>query len=366
VVVDVSDPKRPEATEYLTEPAMLDPWESLKVHEGRGLLMGIEYGGPGFSIYDIKKDCAHPKLLASITVPNVSGHAGNVARDGMTYYGAEINGQIYAIDISRPENPKPIVTFTPPGGVHDLSTNPEGTRLYVADSARNAGVGTLTNGLVILDVSEIDARVRSAEVKQVGDLLWMDGAIAQMTQHITVGGKPYILFADENGSGGLEGWEQACAAGQPPFGFARLLDISNERKPKLASRMMLEVHDPANCALTLPDTKTAAIFIYDSHYCGVDRVVDARLVACTYFESGVRVFDIRDPRNPKEIAYYSPPPLLGYRPGSDYNLTGYGTTADWAASTPQFRLDRNELWITTHQNGFQVLRFTEPWQKLLS
>ena len=46
---------------------------------------------------------------------------------------------------------------------------------------------------------------------------------------------------------------------------------------------------------------------YSSHYCAVDDPNHTTAVACSWIGSGVRVFDIRDPRKPREIAYYNPP-----------------------------------------------------------
>src|SRR5213080_2981234 len=37
VAVDVTDPAHPKATTFLTDPAMIDPWESLKVNPQRQL-----------------------------------------------------------------------------------------------------------------------------------------------------------------------------------------------------------------------------------------------------------------------------------------------------------------------------------------
>src|SRR5215831_3421123 len=77
VVIDVSDPKNPKATAYLADtPAALNPHETNKVNEQRGLLGLAQNNGPNFAIYDLNADCAHPKLAFSITVPNSFGHMG--------------------------------------------------------------------------------------------------------------------------------------------------------------------------------------------------------------------------------------------------------------------------------------------------
>jgi hypothetical protein len=80
----------------------------------------------------------------------------------------------------------------------------------------------------------------------------------------------------------------------------------------------------------------------------------------------MRVFDIGDPANPKEIAYYKPPARrMEYRPASSmYFLTGgqntYDHTADWSSANSRFVWHGSELhlWMTSQDNGFQVLRFT--------
>jgi hypothetical protein len=132
----------------------------------------------------------------------------------------------------------------------------------------------------------------------------------------TYKGKDHLIFADENNYAGNP--QLSCEAGFPAAGFARIIDISDETQPKLIAKLKLEVHDVANCAQILRSPITNSQSKYDAHYCTPDRDRNPRMVACTYFASGVRVFDIRDPYHPREIAYYkSPARRTAFLPGSN-------------------------------------------------
>ena len=138
VVIDVSDPTNPQPTAYLDDtPAGLNPHENIKVNQARGLLGLAQSNGPNFAVYDLYADCEHPKLASSITVPNSSGHMGGWAEDGKTYYIGQsfrgVDGILPIIDVTDPYNAKWLLnwTFTGDGRPHDLSTNQDGTRMYV-------------------------------------------------------------------------------------------------------------------------------------------------------------------------------------------------------------------------------------------
>jgi hypothetical protein len=101
VVIDAADPAHPRETARLQTPGMIQPHESLKVNQARGLL-GADQGGPApapqvpqepvalspgaqFDLYDVRSDCRHPALDASVALPNGSGHEGDFSPDGRTY-----------------------------------------------------------------------------------------------------------------------------------------------------------------------------------------------------------------------------------------------------------------------------------------
>lgn len=366
-VIDVSDPSAPKATAYLNAPSMLQTWESLKVSEERKLIAAVESEGgaginPGFAVYDIS-DCRNPVLQAAIDLPvpknTIRGHAGAIAPDGRTYYGSYYPVSLYVIDIADPTDPKLMLNWIPPGGVgapHDLSISDDGTRAYIM----NPGTGASgKNGVVILDVSDFQYRRPNPEPRVISTLFWPDGGIAMTSQPIKIDGHPYLLASDELGPTILN-HQSACAQNLPPFGFPRLIDLADETEPKTVSLLKLEVDDPANCAQMANDPALTGTFGYSAHYCRADDPQDTRLVACSRHEAGVRVFDVSNPYHPREVAYYKPPIHPGANlPGSGINTVA-NRTFDWSKSNSRF-LTRNgvrELWITSADNGFQVLRFT--------
>jgi hypothetical protein len=373
-VIDVSDPTNPKATAYMDAPSMLQTWESLKISTARKLLAAVESEGgtginPGFAVYDVT-NCRSPVLKASVNLPIpagtiIKGHAGAMAPDGRTYYGSTTAapGSLYIIDIADPTKPQLMLNFAPADGIgvgHDLSVSKDSNRVYMMQLA--GGVAG-KNGVTILDVSDFNARKANPQVRIVGAHYWTDAGVGMTSEQIAIHGKPFLLLSDELQAGFTAGTRASvCANGQPLFGFGRLVDMSDEAHPFTVSRLLLEVDDPKNCDKLANDPGFLnAGFGYSAHYCTADNREDTQLVACSRHEAGIRVFDVRDPSNPKEVAYYKPPIHTGENiPGSGINGTT-SRTYDWNKSHSRF-LNRNgqiELWTTSADNGFQVLKFNQ-------
>ena len=402
VVLDVSDPRHPRVTAYLNDnPAALNPHETLKVNQRRKLLAVAESQGPGFAVYDLSADCRHPVLKASITLEGSSAHHGNFAPDGMTYYVGQqfrgIGGTMAIVDLSDPSNPKQLPTwqFLGDGRPHGVWLNPkgfargvpEGTRLYAGQPGQFGQTPAQSSfgpdGLVILDVSDYQFRRPNPEIRIISTLFWEDQGQAEDMYPVTIKGHPYIISTDEaGGAGGVGGWAAACARGASAFGYPQIIDVGDETKPKIIAKLMLEVNDPANCsallAQTPPDTPGTApgtnlpaisgTTNYSNERCIADRPNNARMLACTFQHAGLRVFDVRDPHNPKEIAYWKPPAVrTEVQPGSGSWAPDVDRTIDKIAGYPRWRRHGRELqlWTVSDGNGFQVLRFTKPIHELL-
>ncbi|MGI9020822.1 MAG: hypothetical protein ACR2G3_08960 [Solirubrobacterales bacterium] len=330
-VLDMSDPANPALTERLVTPAMLSPHETIVVSSERGLLAAV-MGGPAtypgmVDIYDISADCRHP-VLRSTTPVGVLGHESGMSPDGRTFYSASPGSQtLFALDITNPALPIPL--WAGNYDSHGLSIGQGGDRAYLA------GTGS---GLIILDTSEIQDRVPLPQVTEVARLTWDSMSIPQNAIPVEIDGKEYVMEIDEFGT-------------LDAVGAARMIDISDETSPRVVSNMRLEVHQPENFDEISGDPGAEQpLQGYAGHYCNVPRRVDPGIVACSMILSGLRVFDIRDPEHPREIAYFNAP--IGPR------VTPGFPASNWAMSSPSFAPERGEIWYSDGFQGFFNVKLT--------
>jgi hypothetical protein len=323
IVADISDPAHPVKTDYLTTDAMKNPWESLRVHAGRGLLVADRGGVPGLpylDVYDVRSDCRHPKLLASATIEGAQGHEGWFSADGMTWYmtNGTAPGRMTVIDISDPHHPRKIIDYDKILAPHGGSTSPDGNRTYVCQQSNFQGNEARPDAMVVLDSSQIQARVPSPQLEPVAMVPFPDNTWCQAVHRVTYSGHEFLIQYGER----TPLTHTNCTNPQTPqYAYPRIFDNADETEPQLVTNLWIEVDDPANCAITAADANVVNAgmddadrqsrqslsqqFKYDVHHCSPDRLVDPTLLACSYFNGGVRVFDIRDPKAPREAAYFN-------------------------------------------------------------
>jgi LVIVD repeat len=340
-VVDMSDPSKPRRTATLVTPAMQTPHESLLVNQRRGLLaavMGNPTAYPGFiDIYDLKADCRQPRLLSSLPV-GLLGHESGWSPDGNTFYATSLfNDVVTAVDVSNPQAPRTLWVSRYPS--HGMTVSEDGNRGYIA------GLGA---GLIIVDTSEIQARRPTPQVPEISRLTWPTMSIPQVAIPVTFDGKPHIVEVDEFAVS--ESGDFTFEGNGPRVGAARIIDISDERNPKVISDMRLEVNNPEHRAEVGGDPGAgSALQGYAAHYCNVPRTDDPEIVACSFIASGLRVFDVRDPRRPKEAAYFVAPPA----PGPDG-----GDPSNYAMAKPSFDAARKTIWYSDGNSGLYAVRLT--------
>ena len=340
-VVDMSDPAHPKQTDTLTTPPMLSPHESLNLNPARGLLAAVN-GNPAtypglVAIYDVSQDCRHP-VMKSMNLLARFGHESGFSQDGRTFYATGTAVQaITAIDVTDPANPHPIWQ----GNVlsHGMELSNDGNRAYIADASGG--------DMAILDTSEIQARKPDPQVREVSRLTWKSASIPQNAIPFTRDGKPYVLEFDEYTASTLNpsGDKDAVGAG-------RIIDISDETKPRVVANLRLQVNQPKDHAEASGDPgANNPAQGYAAHYCNIPTRVDPKVVACSFIASGLRVFDISKITAPKEIGYFVAPPTARVENG--------GQASNFAMSQPTFVPARREIWFTEGETGFYALRVSK-------
>jgi hypothetical protein len=295
---------------------------------------------PGLvSIYDIREDCRHPVLQSTRPVARL-GHESGFSPDGKTFYATgTARESITAVDVSDPKDPHAVWQ----GNVvsHGMTLSRDGNRAYVADP---------TGGdLLILDVSEIQARKPNPQAREVSRLTWEAASIPQNAIPFTSHGKPYVLEFDEYTQG------TTGAGDRDAVGAARIIDISDERAPRVISNLRLQVNQPADHKAASGDPGALSpVQGYAAHYCSLSSDVDPTVVACSFITSGLRVFDITEVTHPKEIAYYVAPT----QPRAENGFMA----SDFAMSKPAIVPERREIWYSDGPTGFYVVRVSaDAW-----
>ena len=346
-VLDMTDHAHPVFTTNLTTPAMVSPHESLRLNQKRGLLvadMGYPTFNPGFvDVYDVTKDCRHP-VLDSSTPLGILGHESAFSPDGTIFYVNSTGGHtLAAVDLTDPKVPSVLwvtTTYSP----HGASVSDDGRRLYIADTA--------LPGLIILDVSGVNAHQLNPTVPVVSELSWPDVSIPQNAIPFSEKGHRYLAEVDEYTKG--TGSSGSAYDPNASVGAARIIDIKDDRHPFVVSNMRLAVNQKAARATDQQNDYGAQSPLqgYAGHYCNVPQEVNPKYVACSFIMSGLRVFNIEDLAHPYEMAYFNAPST----PAAPAYVGVNG--GNFAMSAPTFDTSRNEIWYSDGFWGFYVVKLT--------
>ncbi len=176
-------------------------------------------------------------------------------------------------------------------------------------------------------------------------LTWQRVTIPQNSAPMVIHGHRYLLEFDEFA------FRFDTVTAPDTVGAARIIDLSDETHPRVVSNLRLQVNNPEYRAQA--DSDPGGIggneqqTGYAAHYCAIPREVDPGIVACSFINSGLRIFNIQDPAHPREVAYFVSPPKASYVNGNK--------SSDTAMSKPDFDPAHLEVWYTDAASGFWVV-----------
>lgn len=166
-------------------------------------------------------------------------------------------------------------------------------------------------------------------------------------QRATIAGKPFLIVSGES---------PGVTPTNCPWAWGYLIDISDERRPRVVSELKLEVNEPQNCSKLSGDR-----VVYSIHYVGVDDERNTTKVFYSYYGGGLRVFDVGEPARPREIAYYHPPPRSDtVLDPTSISFGGDVETPTWDSVTSviRYRPERGQIWVASIAGGLQILELT--------
>jgi hypothetical protein len=351
-VVDVSNPAAPRIATTLHGPGSDLTIETLAARQvgkeailvaGRyGLTSGVPLPAP-MDIYDVS-DCTRPKLLTTFQFPE-NIHNLTISPDLTRVY-ATLPLQV--VDISTPARPRylgnleediPQPSFLPDTGLpvsylsHEAWTSPDGRTLYLG------GQTPLFSWFTIADITGWPAR-KPTILSQVAGR-------GHSVRLATIGGRTYVLHSEESIVGPTA---KGCVPEQlnPFAGTAQpwLSDVTDPRRPRMhVGRMTLAINDPANCARQIADGENASV-----HYHDVDDPRRTTFVMASMWNAGLRIFDVRQPTRPKEVAYFNPGMFVA---------AGDSPLLDKAWGHVRYDAGTGLIWFASQSGGFWVVEL-EP------
>src|SRR5688572_27417410 len=352
-VLAVTDPTAPELCTYVSGPE--NTWTiQIQVADGK-MITGLEriapgWGGvdgrpftEGFFIFDVSAP-TQPRQLGHFQTGSTGTHrnfydGGNLVHAAAGTPG--LTGKIYRIvDIADPAKPREVGRFSlpeqangAPSGLKFSCHGPahiEGNRAYLS-----YGDG----GGIILDLSDL------SQPKMISQLAFRGITATQgIHTYLPLPRRKIALINDE----------AIRENGDENLNMAGIVDISDEKRPRMLSLFPLP-EPPPESELTNFYEKAGRFGPHNHHHSNHQACLEARddVAYLTYFNAGLRVYDIRDARQPKEIGYFVPAdPLvrIGTKP------------SQLVAQSEDVLVDRRGcIYLSDKTYGIHILRLDNIW-----
>lgn len=353
-VLDVTDADAPQYCAFIEGPE--NTWTiQIQVADGK-MITGLEriapgWGGidgqpsaEGFFIFDVSKP-TQPKRIGHWKTGSTGTHrnfydGGNLVHAAAGAPG--LNGKIYRIvDIADPGNPKEVGRFSLPE--QQPGANPNGLKFSSHGPAHIEGNRAYLSygdgGGIILDVSDM------THPKLISQLAFRGVTATQgIHTYLPLPKRKLALINDE----------AIREHGGETLNMAGIADIGDEKKPRMISLFPLPEPAPESALKNFYE-KAGRFGPHNHHHPNHQACLEDRddIAYLTYFNAGLRVYDIRDARQPKEFAYFvpgDPKVRIGTKP------------TQLAAQSEDVLVDRRGfIYLSDKNHGIHVLRLQILW-----
>ena len=353
-ILDVTDPSAPQYAAFIPGPE--NSWTiQIQVAEGK-MVTALERIAPGWGEVDGKpfseglliwdlSDPVKPRQLGHYRTQSTGTHRNFYDGGSLVHVAGGAPGfdkKIYQIvDISDPGKPREVSRFWLPEQEEPAAKS--GARLSLHGPAHVEGKRAYLpygdGGAIILDISD------ASRPKMVSRLLF-HGLCSRQGIHtyLPLPRRRLALINDE----------AIAENGDENLNLAGIVDIKDEKEPRLISLFPQPVPPPESGLKNFFD-KSGRFGPHNQHHPNHQACLEDRddIAYLTYFNAGLRIYDIRDPRTPKEIAYFIPPDpkeRIGTKPSR------------LVAQVEDVLVDRRGcIYISEKNQGIYILRLKEIW-----
>jgi hypothetical protein len=388
LVVDVSDPAQPTVVGEISDAKQgrrMDTSRELRVWPEADLLLVMNFtcsailhacastadvSGPrnnGINVYDIREP-TDPVLVASISHP-VAPHEMFLWADpaetdrALLYMSTPRTGTLafnmYVADLSaeglRAGQVQPLEEWwswqTPVGfsgqpgdkRLHSMGVSADGNRAYLA---------YLGGGMLVVDTSELASGAPGGQVRLVtpveNRVHWGDPGAHSA---VKVPGRDLVLTTDEVYGDSLDvitGADHGC-----PWGWVRLVDVTDETRPAVVSEFRTEYNDPSYCSTPEGIDPSNTLFTsYSAH----NPTIAGDIAFVTWHSAGLRAISLSDPSNPTELGRFVPEPLPVVGTEDPALSAGRNKVVMWSYPI----ISDGLIYVLDVRNGLYVLRYTGP------
>ncbi len=355
-VVDVTDPAKPRVVKFLPGPENTSTGQ-VDIADGK-MITGLErkqpdWGGDASKPHDegvliwSLDDPANPKLLGQYKTGGNGTHRDFYSGGRYMHLAAGMpgyRGNIYVIvDISDPARPVEAGRWWVPG---QHLAGGEKPAPAVSLHGPALVVGNLVYlpygaaGMITLDISDV------ARPRLVSQLPFSPPFLGFIGTH---GVLP--LTARKIAVVNSEAIAEDCLE---PLNQASIVDIADPAKPMLLSLFPVPVPPPGLPYTNFCD-KGGRFGPHNVNHHIHNPFVDRsdKLVYLTYFNAGLRIYNISDPRLPREVGYFLPP--------DPTKRVGVKPVRKLVEQTEDVVVDtRGYIYITHKNQGMWILRYTGP------
>jgi hypothetical protein len=238
-----------------------------------------------------------------------------------------------------PATQEPVVK--PAGGLHSLTVSNDGSRAYYA---------LLTGGFAIVDTSEFAAGAPAPQPRPItrndARPVW-PGPGAHSA--VKLWGRDWAWVSDEV-YGSATGAGHGC-----PWGWARIVDISDPAAPAVRAEYREPENDPSTCASWNPPRTS-----YSAH----NPTLTPHIAFSTWHSGGFQAISVQRARRPYQLAEFTPEPLESVlledpRLSSDPDTDRNEKVVMWSYAVIQDGL----IYVVDLRNGLYVLEYRGAFER---